>query len=249
MRAGWTRRLAATAIAVIAMASSADGQPPAAPNIQGVWQRDGAGMLLVPLDGRPIPFTTKGRALYTAHRAAAAKGDYTFDETMTRCASPGQPRLMLAPAPFAIFVRPRMVTLLYQWNRMFRQIAVGNAFASPALGERWWAFGLKQGHAQAEWRADTLVVHTGSFLDGGLLDSFLPVSDQLELTEHIRLRDRNTLEDRLTITDPANFTRPWQAVLTFTRSSNSLPFAEDVCLDRLNSGQSPLPKADIKAAN
>ena len=202
-------------------------------SIEGVWRLSAPQSLLSPADGKPIPFTAKGRRQYDANRRAADKGDYSFDLSKTRCGSPGQPRLMLTPRPFAIFARPRMVTVFYEWNRLFRQISVGEPLINPVIGEDWWKFGVMQGRSRAEWKGDVLEVRTVGFAEN-LLDDVTPSSDKLKLTERLRLRDAGMLEDRITITDPEMFTRPWDVVLTYTRQSDELfPFKEHVCLDGL----------------
>lgn len=208
------------------------------PTIEGVWQIAHPQTRLLPLDGKPLPFTAEGRKQFEDNRASAAKGDYSYDSTLSHCTSPGQPRLALTDKPFALFVRPRMVTLLYQWNRLARQIAMGTPVDSPALGEKWWKSGQMQGHAEATWEGDTLVVHTGYFADLRLLDALVPATDKLKLTERIRLLNPNLLEDRITVEDSDVFTHPWTSVVTYKRLPNdTLPFAEDVCIDRLKSGQ------------
>ena len=202
-------------------------------SIEGVWRRSAPQSLLSPADGKPIPFTAKGQRQYDANRRAADRGDYKFDLSKTRCGSPGQPRLMLTPRAFAIFARPRMVTIFYEWNRLFRQISVGEPLINPVIGEDWWKFGVMQGRSRGEWKGDVLEVRTVGFAEN-LMDDVTPSSDKLELTERLRLRDANMLEDQITITDTAMFTRPWDVVLTYARQSDELfPFKEHVCLDGL----------------
>lgn len=210
--------------------------------IAGVWKISSPQSELTPAGGGLPPFTARGRQQYEANRAAAAKGDDSFDPVLSKCSSPGQPRLMLTARPFAIYVRPRMVSIIYSWNRLYRQIAVGAPMVSPALGPDWWKFGTLQGHAEARWEGGTLVIHTVALTDQNLLDAYISGSDQLDLVEHLRLRRPNLLEDRITITDPVMFTKPWDAVITYSRQPDSLlPFAEDVCLDRIAAGKPALP--------
>jgi len=213
-----------------------------AANIEGVWKLAAPQTLLVPIDGRSIPFTKAGKRLFEAHKKAVARGDHGFDDVMTDCASPGQPRLMLTAEPFAIFQRERMVTILYKWNRVFRQINVGEPLEHPIFAEVWKVQSTGQGQNVAKWQGDTLVVNSKMFT-AKLLDNLLPNSDDLELLEKIRLRDANTLEDRITITDPQMYSRSWETVLTYSRQSDDLlPFPEDVCLDRLKAKQIVWPK-------
>jgi hypothetical protein len=203
-----------------------------AQSIEGVWRLSPClPLALLSPAGKPIPFTAKGQRLYDANRRAADKGDYSFDLSKTRCASPGQPRLMLGPRPFAIFVRPRMVTLFYEWNRLFRQISIGEQLINPVIGEDWWQFGVMQGRSRAEWKGDVLVVRTVGFAEK-LLDDFTPSSDQLELVERIRLRNANLLERSNHDHDPRCSRGRGTSCSRHTRQPDDLfPFKEHVCLD------------------
>lgn len=206
--------------------------------MDGVWAQAKPTSVLATADGKPVPFTKLGRQRYDVNKAKAAKRDFSFDATATSCTSPGQPRLMLTAKRFAIFVRPRMVTMLYEWNRVFRQISIGKAFSSPALADNYWEYGFMQGHPVGSWEGETLVVTSDSFINDRLLDAFLPASDRLVVTERLKVTGANTLEDRITINDPENFTRPWQAVVTYARQPDTAyPFPEDVCFDRLRAKQ------------
>ncbi|MGU7771571.1 hypothetical protein ACV229_15480 [Burkholderia sp. MR1-5-21] len=233
-------RFAAPLAAMLLTASIA---AQAATTLDGVWRIAHPQTQLAPADGKPIPFNAEGRKAFDENEAAAAKGDYAFDLTMSKCDSPGQPRLMVTPLPFAVYQRGSMVTIVYQWNRLFRQINIGNPLTNPIVGDGWKDFRTKQGLSEGHWEGDTLVVKTTGLSGETLLDNRLPTSDELTLTEHLRLRGENALEDRITINDPQHFTRPWDTVVTYQRQSEDLlPFREDVCLDHLQAHQSPLPK-------
>lgn len=206
-------------------------------NLEGVWKLAQPQSALMPADNQAVPFTEKGRAQYEQNKLAAAKGDYDFDATMSRCSSPGLPRLMLTPDRFRIFQRPQVIAMAFEWNRLFRQIDLrAGPHERPLIS-------TMKGVTFGTWEGSTLMARSYGFLDKTLLDDRIPHSEQLELVEHIRLRDRNTLEDRITITDPETFTRVWDAVLSYKRQpDDSFPFPEDVCLDRKNAGQPPLPR-------
>jgi hypothetical protein len=128
-----------------------------------------------------------------------------------------------------------VVTLAFEWNRLFRQIELRNvAQIRPEIG-------TMNGLSFGTWQGDTLVIKSFGFLPDKLLDNYVAASDALELVERLRLVDQDTLEDRITVTDPQTFTRPWEAVLTFKRQADE-PFAEDSCLDRRMPGQATLPR-------
>jgi len=211
----------------------AGAQPSA--SLDGTWKLAPAITRLAPVGGGAIPFTKQGRADYKANKASAAKGDFDFDQTRSACSSPGLPRLMLVPDRFRIFQRERAVTMMFEWNSLIRQIELRAGLpVRPPVDSM-------IGSSQGQWEGDTLVARTVGFLPGKLLDDELPGSEALELLERIRLKDKDTLEDLLTITDPVNFTRPWQAVLTFQRHADGL-FPEDLCLDRKAEGRPELPR-------
>lgn len=207
------------------------------PNLEGVWKLPQPQAALLPSDNRPVPFTEKGRAQYEQNKLAAEKGDYAFDATMSRCSSPGLPRLMLTPGLFRIFQRPDVIGMAFEWNRLFRQIDLRSGPHERPLID------TMKGVTYGTWEGGTLMARSYGFSEKTLLDQRIPHSDQLELVERIRLRDRSTLEDRITITDPEMFTRPWDAMLSYKRQpDDAFPFPEDVCLDRKNAGQPPLPR-------
>ena len=223
-------------------------------NLEGTWLISKPQTLLQPADGSAVPFTEAGRKTYEQNKTAAQSGDFAFDGTMTRCSSPGIPRLMLSPKRFKIFDRPGKVLFLFEWNRLFRQIDMRDDATienSKALeGTENFAFdlyglentvGAQVGHARGHWEGRTLVAETDHFVDYKMFDGLIQTSDQLKLTERVRLKDRDTLEYRVTIVDPATFTKPWDVVLTYKRQPDA-PFQEDICMERKKAGESPWPK-------
>jgi hypothetical protein len=204
------------------------------PALGGVWKMAQPRVSLRLETEAPIPFTPQGREQYQRNKAAAVRGDYEFDPTMSRCSSPGAPRIMLSDRPFKIFVRADVISMMFEWNRLLRQV---NMNASPS--ERAW--GTVMGDAWGRWEGDTLVIDSRNFKPERLLDDLIPSSDQLRLVEHLRLVNANTMEDRITITDPEMFTRSWDAVVTYQRQPKQT-FVEDVCLDRKAAGQAPWPR-------
>ena len=169
-----------------------------------------------------------------------AAGTYdAYDITLSRCSSPGVPRLALTPMRFKIWYRQGVVTFDYEWNRAIRQINVGVPPQPDLMGQ-----GLvptMTGKSNGHWEGDTLV----SVMEGGsdrtLIDDLVPHGFDLKVTERFRLTDFDTLEDRITIEDPAYFSKPWDAVVTYKRQSDAI-FAEDVCLDRVAAHQPAFPK-------
>jgi hypothetical protein len=221
---------------------------------EGNWLLITPQALLTPADGSAVPLTEAGRKIYERNMASAQRGDFSFDETMQRCSSPGVPRLMFSPKRFRIFERPGKVLFVFEWNHLVRQIdmrddaSIADSAAQDGTGNfAFDLFGLENtvgaqvGHARGRWEGSTLVAETDHFVDSKMFDGLIQTSDQLKLTERFRLKDRDTLEYRVTANDPATFTRTWDSVLTYKRQANA-PLAEDLCLERKRNGESPWPK-------
>ena len=225
--------LMTAAIAISALAQSA------VPNLEGVWKIAAPATSLKPAGG-PVPFTAQGRKQYEDNKRLRAKGAYDdYDITLSRCNSPGTPRLMLTPLRFKIWQRFGVLTFDFEWNRALRQI---DASGMPPK-EDFMGMGLvptMTGTSKGHWEGETLVAETTNFSDRSLLDDLVPHGFDLKVTEHLRLVDSDTLEDRITIEDPAYFTRAWDSVVTYKRQPAAL-FAEDVCLDRHDAHQPAFP--------
>ena len=221
--------MGASLVAGLAWAQAAS----AAPNLDGTWKIDKPRAVLVPT-ADALPFTPQARARYEDNKRAHDSGHYEYDAVQTLCATPGLPRLMLTPVRFHIWQRRDLVTFQFEWNHLFYQVDMTDRASEPRL------VGVNIGESRGKWQGDTLVIRTGNFTDQTLLDSLVPHSDELALTQRFRLIDANTLEDRVTIEDPRTFTRPWEAVIRYARQPDA-PFPEDVCIDRRHAGKLPLP--------
>lgn len=231
------------------------GVADAKPDLEGTWKLSRPQTLLTPANGEPIPFTESGRQIYEQNKAAAAKGDYSFDETMALCSSPGMPRVMLSPSRFKVLDMPGKITFVFEWNRLYRQIdtrddaTITNSTPLPGSPEGFPSrftqqklFGSQMGDAQGSWEAGkVLVVKTNHFADYKLLDGLIQTSDELTLSERFVLKGKNTLEHRITISDPVTFTRPWEAVLTYQRQTDA-DFPEDICIERHRRGETVWPR-------
>lgn len=230
----FVRRSGLLKVAALGMVIAAWGPlAQAAPDLRGPWRIAKPTVSLQPVQGE-IPFTKKGKALYAANQAARAKGDFAYDITQARCSSPGPSRIMLTPDRFRILQVQEKVTLQFEWNRLYRQVDISGAKVEEPL------VGPMIGVSTGRWDGDALVITTQYVSGLTLLDALIPHSDALKLTERLQLVDADTLEDRITIEDSEMFTRPWEASITYRRETEG-PFREDVCLDRLEAGQRPLP--------
>jgi hypothetical protein len=219
-------------------------------DLEGAWQLKTQMLTLTPTDDT-LPFTDEGRKMFEANKAAAARGDFSFDPTATICSSPGVPRLQIAPMLIKLVVRPELVTFLYEWNGLFRLIDMKNERRQPPpigakkklfanRAQQDLLFGTMAGKSYGHWVGDDLLIESDGFSDQKLLDNYLPDSEDLKLLERIHLVNRNTLEDRITVTDSQIFKDPWTAVITYTRRQDRA-FEEYVCLDRKRAGEQIWP--------
>jgi hypothetical protein len=204
-----------------ALAASLDATA-AQPDLSGVWIIAGHVGALKTLDGHAPPLNPAAAAVLAAHRAAAARGDYTFDG-VTHCLPPGLPRLLLMHEPFEILQRPKVIYFVHQLNRLPRRVYLDEALPTDADPHY-------LGYSVGRWDGESLIVESSGFDDSTLLDNAgLPHSDALHLTERYQLsRDGMHLHLGLTIEDPNTFTQPWSAQADFVkRPGYEVP--EEVC--------------------
>lgn len=229
---GWVLCLAMAAAVLPARAPAADPV-----TLEGTWKISAPQLAFRP-EGGSIPFTAIGHKRYAQNKSNLAKRAYAeYDYATARCASPGLPRLMLTPERFRIWQRPGWVGFQFEWNRLAREVDMGNltqpqlrVAANTLFGEDDVIVGRAVPISKGHWEGDTLVVATEGFQNNTLIDNLVPHGYDLKTTERIQLQGANTLEDRITIEDPRYFTRPWQTVVTYQRQPDD-PFPEDVCLD------------------
>jgi hypothetical protein len=194
----------------------------AAPDLSGVWFISSHVGALKTVDGQAPPLTPAAQAVYTAHKAAIAKGDYSFDGA-THCLPPGLPRLMVMHEPFEILQRPKALYFVYQINRLPRRVYLDEALPTDVDPHY-------LGYSVGKWDGDALVVDTAGFDDSTMLDNAgLPHSDAMHLTERYQLsKDGMHLHLLMTIEDPKTFTQSWSAQADYTkRPGYEIP--EEVC--------------------
>jgi hypothetical protein len=221
----------ATWVLLILLLLTAAETVDAADDLQGVWLLQRAHGASTAAAAGSTQLTAAGKEAYLRNQRAAARHDASVD-TLQRCASPGMPRIELLRYPFQIVQQPDSVIAIFEWNHLFRQIALDGrrdpyTMASP------------MGYSDAHWEGDVLVVTTTDRDGSTWLDNTgLPHGEQLKLLERLRLTNhRNTLEDRITVEDPEYYAKPWEFVLHFDRQRNGT-ITEDVCQDRVAAGRS-----------
>jgi hypothetical protein len=142
------------------------------------------------------------------------------DDPYGYCLPPGTPRINFGGGPFRILQTPQVTALLYETlvGMTFRQVFTDGR-SLPDVTEPTWL-----GYSIGRWDADTFVVETTGFRDGGWLDTLKgrPHSDALRVTERFRRIDVGHMELTITIDDPKAFLKPW----TFTAPLTLLPDTE-----------------------
>ncbi|HEY6454873.1 MAG TPA: hypothetical protein VIY90_06260 [Steroidobacteraceae bacterium] len=211
--------LSAAALAIVSLNTSA-----AVPDLSGVWFIDHHVGALKTVDGKAPPLTPAAQAVYEAHQAAIAKGDFSFDGA-THCLPPGLPRLMLMHEPFEILQRPKTLYFVHQINRLPRRVYLDEPLPTDVDPHY-------LGYSVGKWDGDALVVDSNGFEDGTMLDNAgLPHSDALHLTERYQLsKDGMHLHLLMTIDDPKTFTQDWSAKADYTKRPG-FEIPEEVCAD------------------
>jgi hypothetical protein len=212
-------RLLLSAAALGAVSLNALADPP---DLSGVWFITTHVGALKTVDGHAPPLTPEAMKVSEAHRAAAAKGDYSYDGT-TECLPPGLPRLMLMREPFEILQKPKVIYFVHQLNRLPRRAYVDEALPTDVDPHY-------LGYSVAKWDGDALVIDSNGFEDGTVLDNAgLPHSDALHVTERYELsKDGKHLHLKFTIDDAKTFTQAWSGQADYVKMPGyELP--EDVC--------------------
>src|SRR5262249_46755603 len=121
-----------------------------------------------------------------------------------RCVPVGVPAINTFPSPFKIVQLPRLIVMLYEEDTTYRQIFLDGRQLPQDPNPSF------MGYSIGRWEADTLVVESIGFRNGGWLDRMgHPHSDQLRLTERYRRRDLGHLAIEMTIDDPTTYAKPF----------------------------------------
>jgi len=130
------------------------------------------------------------------------------------CVPVGVPGINTFPSPFKIVQMPRLIIMLYEKDTTYRQIFMDGRQLPRDPNPSF------MGYSVGRWDAETLVVESVGFRDGGWLDRMgHPHGDQLHLTERYRRRDFGHLSIEMTIDDPNTYAKPF----TYTQPSVLLP--------------------------
>ena len=193
----------------------------------GIWKLARPSSLLKTDDGGLPPLLSSAQQIYKQNLKARKNGDTTFDGT-GKCLPPGIPRLLLM-SKFQLVPAKDLLGIFYEWNHTVRFIYFENLHETNSMG-----YTLYLGNSIGRWDTDGFVVDTIESDESTLLDSAMPHSSALHLTERYLLADKGkTLLVRVTIDDAGTFSHPWSTTLRFSRQAANMEIKEDVCTDRL----------------
>jgi len=193
-------------------------------DLNGKWIAVGTTTEIRTSAGRAPPLRPAAAQAKAQTLAALGRGDRSSDSA-THCIPPGVPRLYGWRTPFLIAQRPYLVLMLFQSERLVRQIYLQDRYPAGIDASH---LGNSTGH----WNGSELVIETSDFKSGGWLDDAgTPFSASLHLTERLTRRG-SKLIDKIEIDDPQNYSGRWQATVEFKALPGNA-IAEDVCVDRM----------------
>lgn len=187
---------------------TADGRP----DLSGVWFADCStldacwGQSLFFDLARDLKSGDVEMTAWAAAVQAQRERRRSVDDPLGHCLPPGVPRIDFV-FPFKVLSTPAVTALLYEEHPgMVSRQAFTDGRPLPTVTQPAWL-----GYSVGRWEADTFVVETTGFRDGGWLDTrkARPHSDALHVTERFRRLDLGRMELTVTINDPKAYVKPW----------------------------------------
>ena len=182
-------------------------------------------LIVDPPDGRVPAKTPAAQARIDAGRTARARGAWGPEDRSgaERCVQyRPQPRLPTGYNNHHLILQtPGQVVILTEMIHNVRVISLDDR---PHVDD---TIRLLSGDSRGHWEGDTLVVETTNFSDTLL---FQGSGAHRRLVERFTRIDENTIDWRFTVEDDTAWTRPWSAVLPFTKVEG--PLYEYACHER-----------------
>ena len=178
------------------------------------------------MDQQP-PLNAQWLAEWKKTRARQRAGMRVWDP-LSRCLPPGMPRTMSGSYPMEILMNPGRVTVLTELYNETRRIWTDGRKHPPADELEYTFVGDSVGH----WEGEELVIDTVGVRAESVLDvMFVPHSDQVHLTEHVRKKNANELDWTITMEDPLVYAKPWTVTRIFVRAPAGEGVREFVCAE------------------
>jgi len=147
-----------------------------------------------------LPFQPWARELMNQRKEQNSK-----ENPDAHCLPMGLMQFHEHPQPRKMVQTPSVLLILYEGNSGIRQILTDGRALPTNDAQPWW-----HGYSVGRWEADTLVVETTGFRDGGWLDIWgSPLTDAAKMTERFRRLNYGTMKIDVTIDDPKAYTRPF----------------------------------------
>jgi hypothetical protein len=192
----------------------------------GIQPNPRTSLIVDPSNGQFPPLTPEAsqRRTRAAQNAPATpanaptKADSPADLTLgVRCITFGGPPILpsVTNSNLRIVQSAQTVVLEWEWNSTPRIIPLD---ARPHLSSnirRW------NGDSRGHWEGNTLVVETTNFRQGATYQGANP--DTLKITEYFTRLNETTIEYKFNVEDPTTWTRPWSAIVPFSRIKGPMP--------------------------
>jgi hypothetical protein len=147
-----------------------------------------------------LPLTDAGRAVLRERVAGNSK-----DNPEAHCLPMGIVQLHTQGAPRKFLQLPGELVILYEASAERREIFIDGRSLPADDPQPWY-----NGYSAGRWEADTLIVETVQFKDGGWLDIIgSPLSDVGKVTERFRRPTYGRMEIDVTIEDKKLYSRPF----------------------------------------
>lgn len=202
---------------------------PEIPSFEGMWQRDGIAFDPPGVGPGPVRNTIVSRQIWVgdhtnpilqphaaeivrANGEANLAGRAPYTPTQL-CRPSGVPNIMNILGKFQVLQTPDLVTLLYERDQTPRYIYLNQEHPEDIEPSYF-------GHSVGHYEGDQLIVETIGLNDKTPTDRFgTPHSESLRVVERYRIIEEwRTLEVHVTVTDPENFTTPWTARASYSRT-------------------------------
>jgi hypothetical protein len=230
---------------------------PDRPSFEGLWQRDGIAFDPPAVGPGPVRNTIVSRQIWVGdhtnailqpHAAEIVRSNgeanmagYAPYTPTQLCRPSGVPNIMNILGKFQVLQSPGIVTLLYERDQTTRHIYLNEEHPENIKPSYF-------GHSVGHYEGDQLVVDTIGLNEKTPTDRFgTPHSESLRVVERYRIIEEwRTLEVHITVTDPDNFTMPWTARASYSRSNRN--WEQFICAENNRNTEGelyPIPLDDM----
>ena len=204
----------------------------ARPDLSGVWSR-----INTPDSNSDTftfeepPMTPWGEKRYKLIREGVEGFDQAREDLdqmlWPYCMVPGLPRAYLRPGPIEIVQSPIGVYILFEVNKLARQIYLDGRKHPDGAPSTF------MGHSTGRWDGDTLIAETVNINKFTWIDGVgHPHTEALRIEERFRRPAQNRMEINFRFEDPGAYTRPWRGKKEFDLKTDWELMEYGVCHDQ-----------------